>query len=205
MMQKMLRTPLGLIPFMALFVAEALIMKPSPYELYAVTWHGFALGFLAFFCGFCFVLCGDVFWNMIVRWRWMFLALGLSLFLSRMFTGFKNPGYLLAIESDCWIFAVFAFGRRYLDRPGKALAYLSEAAYPVYILHMIFLSLGSWLIFPLVLPVELKFFAVLLFTFMGCFAMYEVIRRVNVLRPLFGLKMHTRALAKISRQQVINS
>ena len=38
------------------FVAEALLVDPLPYELYAMTWHGFFLGLLAFLFGFGFVL-----------------------------------------------------------------------------------------------------------------------------------------------------
>ena len=189
-MQKMLRTPMGLIPFVALFVAEALIFKPFPYELYAMTWHGFVLGFLAFLCGFCFVLVGAPFWKMIVTWRWLLLTIAIGLFIARtFFLGMKNPMYLLVVESDCWIFSIFAFGHRYLNRPSKILGYLSEAAYPVYILHMIFLFLGSSLIFPVDIPVPAKFFALLLFTLAGCFASFEIIRRIPFVRMLFGLKM----------------
>lgn len=182
--------PLGLVPVLVLFIVEALVMVPSPYELYAMTWHGFVLGLLAFFCGFCFVLAGDGFWKMILKYRWMFLLLGISLFTLRfMLMGMKAPGYLLATESQCWIFTMFAFGYKYLNRPGKVLSYLSEAAYPVYILHMIFLFLGSWWIFPLSLPIQLEFVLVLIFTITGCFTAFEIIKRITILRPLFGLRM----------------
>ena len=101
----------------------------------------------------------------------------------------------MVFESDCWIFSVLAFGHKYLNHPSKALSYLSQAAYPVYILHMIFLFLGSWLVFPLALSVQLKFVMVLVFTVAGCFGAFEIIRRVTILRPLFGLKMKERSLA----------
>jgi glucans biosynthesis protein C len=189
-LKKLLSSPLGLLPIIAAFIAEAWILDPRPYEMYAMTWHGFFLGLLAFFFGFCFVLSGDVFWKMILKWRWLFLLAAILLFIIRL-TQFRlqAPSYLLVIESDCWIFSVFAFGYRYLDRPGKALSYLSEAAYPVYIVHMIFLFLGSMLIFPLDIEAPLKFILVLMFTVIGCFTLYEfVIRRINIIRPLFGLR-----------------
>jgi glucans biosynthesis protein C len=203
-LKKVMRTPLGLIPVVMLFIAEVVVMKPYPYEMYAMTWHGFVLGFLAFFSGFCFVLSGDGFWKMIVRWRWVFITLAVALFAVRAFVlGAKNPSWLLVTESDCWIFSVFAFGHQYLNHKGRVLSYLSEAAYPVYILHMIFLFLGSWLIFPMELPVPVKFFAVLVFTVVGCFGAYEGIRRVGILRPLFGLKMKERAkITNENNQQV---
>jgi len=189
--KKMLSTPFGLLPVIAAFIAEALLVRPYPYERYAMTWHGFFLGLLAFFFGFCFVLSGRTFWEMIRKWRWLFLSAAVVLFLLRMMTFKMNaPVYLLVTESDGWILSVFAFGYTHLNRPGKALTYLSQAAYPVYILHMIFLYLGAVLIFPLDIAVPLQFILVLLFTGAGCFAFYElIIRRVNIIRPLFGLKM----------------
>ncbi|HNC29644.1 MAG TPA: acyltransferase family protein [Cyclobacteriaceae bacterium] len=183
------RTPLGLIIVVGAFILEAIILKPFPYEMYAMTWHGFFLGLLAFFFGFCFVLSGQGFWNMIVKYRWVFLTVAVALFLLRtVYLAINNPVYLLVTESQCWIISVLAFGHRYLNRGGKVLAYLSKAAYPVYILHMIFLYLGSVLIFPLSLDVRIKFVLVLLITAGGCFACYEIIRRIKWLRPLFGLK-----------------
>jgi hypothetical protein len=189
--KKIFSTPLGLLPVMAAFVAEVVLVNPIPYELYAMTWHGFFLGLLAFFFGFCFVLSGDTFWKMIVKWRWMFLAMAVVLYTYRFFQfQMRVPSYELAIESNFWILSVFAFASRYLNRPSKTLTYLSQAAYPVYILHMIFLSLGSMLIFPSDIPVPIQFILVLLFTGLGCFAVYEfIIRRINIIRPLFGVKM----------------
>lgn len=189
-LRSMLRTPLGIIPIVVAFVAEVMIMKPNPYELYAMTWHGFVLGLLAFLFGYCFVITGDVFWKMIQRWRWMFVFLAASMFVVRLLMfQLRAPGYLIVIESQCWILSVLAFGSMYLNHGGKWLSYLSQATYPVYIMHMIFMFIASMLIFPLELAVEFKFVFVLLFTVVGCLVFYEfVIRRINWLRPLFGVK-----------------
>lgn len=180
--------PLGLLLVMGVSVVEALLVKPVPYELYAMTWHGFYLGFIAFFFGFCFVLSGDGFLKMILKGRWLFLLIAIVLFAIRYQLQMKFPVYLIPIESANWIFAVLAFGYKYLNKPSKTLSYLSQAAYPVYILHMIFLFLGSWLLFPLNIDVHLKFILVLTFTWIGCFAAYELIRRIPIVRALFGLK-----------------
>lgn len=201
--RRILSTPLGLLPVMAALVAEVMILNPRPYELYAMTWHGFILGLLAFFFGFCFVLSGDPFWKMLLKWRWLFLLAGVGFFTYRMMQfPVAVPGYLLPVESVSWILSVFAFGYRYLNAPGKTLNYLSQAAYPVYILHMLFLYLGSMLIFPLQIAVSLQFILVLTFTIVGCFAAYELIRRVNVLRPLFGLKIRKRVIPEVERVMI---
>lgn len=193
-----LSNPLGLLLVAGGFVAEALIIDPNPYEMYAMTWHGFFLGLLAFVCGFFFVLSGDAFWKMIVKWRFVLLCLAMGLFTFRLLQfQMRVPDYQLAIESVAWVITVLAFGNKHLDRSSKTLAYLSEAAYPVYIMHMIFLAAGSWLIFPLAVAVQLKFILVLLFTFAGCFAFYEfIVRRLNLMRVLFGLKPKRRDLSE---------
>lgn len=188
--QKALSSPWGLLLVLAAFIAEALLVNPHPYTLYAMTWHGFFLGLLAFFFGFCFVWSGSAFWQMLLKWRWLYLSLAALLFAIRL-TYFQQlaPNYLLAVESVFWMVSVLAFSYKYLNRPSRALDYLSPAVYPVYIIHMVFLYLGSVLFFPVEIPAPLQFILVLLFTGVGCFLLYEfLIRRVNLLRPLFGLK-----------------
>ena len=189
--KKIWSNPFSLLIVVTAFIAESLLMKPLLYELYAMTWHGFFLGLLAFFFGFCFVLAGFPFWNMLVKWRWLFLTTSVALYLYRLLQEqMKVPNIQLVIESNCWIFSVLAFGYKYLNRPGKALRYLSQAAYPIYIIHMICLCLASLLIFPLNMDVHLKFILVLLLTVTGCFTIYEfIIRRINFIRLLFGLKV----------------
>ncbi len=182
-------TPLGLLLVIAAFIAEVMIVKPIPYELYAMTWHGFFLGLLAFLFGFCFVLSGPTFWQMLVKWRWVFLIIAGTLFGLRFYYfEIKTPGYLIVVESQMWIFSVLAFGHKYLNHTGKVLQYLSPAAYPVYILHMFFLFLGSAIILPLSIPVQVQFVLVLLFTLGGCLLSYEIIKRIKWVRVLFGIK-----------------
>lgn len=189
-LRKIFSTPLAWFITVTAFTGEALIIQPIPYELYAMTWHGFFLGLLAFFFGFCFLLAGEGFWKMAARWRWIFLLIAISLFIFRwQYAPMNTPAYRLVMESQSWIFAVLGFAHRHLNNPGAVLSYLSKAAYPVYILHMIFLYLGSALIFPLSLGVEIKFSMVTLFTLTGCFLAYEfIIRRVSVIGMLFGVK-----------------
>ncbi len=181
--------PAGLLIVVAAFVAEAMIMKPIPYELYALTWHGFVLGLLAFFFGYCYVSSGDAFWNMIVRGRWIFFAVAVVLFGFRIgFWGPSVPHYLLVAESQCWIWSVLSFGCRYLNRNSSLLSYLSQAAYPVYIWHLLFQNLSAYFIFQTSLPVPVQFALMVGTTALGCFLAFELIRRVDALRVLFGMK-----------------
>ena len=189
-LKKWFRNPLGLLLILMAFVLEALLMKPESFETYSMTVHGLLLGFLAFLFGFICVFTGEGFWQVVQKWRWILLLAAVALFVIRLVIfDLMAPNFLKAIESNLWIFSVFGIGYRYLNHPGQALSYLSQAAYPVYILHMIFLYLGSWLLVPLEIPTLLKLGLLILFTFSGCFVFYEfIVRRVRLLRPLFGLR-----------------
>jgi len=183
------RSPLVFITVAGCFMAETLLVHPETFELYAMTLHGFVLGFLAFFFGFTCTLHGDVFWPVVKRWRWILLILSLLLFVLRTWVLSPSPPLpLTAAESSLWIFTALGFAAQYLNRPGRALSYLSQAAYPVYMLHMAFLYLGSSIVFPTNLSPVLKFSLVVLITFSGCFVTYELIRRIPPVRLLFGLK-----------------
>jgi glucan biosynthesis protein C len=181
--------PISFLFVAFVFALEVVLVEPYPFEMYAMTFHGFVIGLLAFVFGFCFVYSGDPFLKMIQRWRWVFLSLAGMLFLIRMgYAGFTLPSYGIAIESVSWVFGVLAFGSKHLNRPSSILSYLSAAAYPIYIVHMIFLYLSCYWVFTWEVSTTFQFVAVLLFTALGCFGSYEVIRRIKFLRPLFGLK-----------------
>ncbi|WP_041326903.1 acyltransferase family protein [Robiginitalea biformata] len=187
----LMRKAVGPLSVISFFVIEALLVRPRPFELYAETWHGFFIGLLAFFFGFLFVLIGKPFWQTVLKWRWLYIGLAASLYTLRFLEfNLSAPGYLMAIESNLWIFGIFGFGYKYLNRPGATLRYLSQAAYPVYIIHMAVLYTAAMLILPLELSPFLKFLGITVFTGVICMLLYEfVIRRIGFLRPLFGLKV----------------
>ncbi|OJJ16972.1 acyltransferase [marine bacterium AO1-C] len=187
---KVLAYAIGPLSIAAFFMLEIALVKPKLFELYAQTWHGFFIGFLAFFFGFLFVYSGKTFWQTVLKWKWLYIGIATILYIIRL-TGFGaiSNMYITTIESNCWIFGVFGLGYHYLNKPSGLLSYLSQAAYPVYIIHMFVLYAGAWVILPLAAPSLLKFMAITAFTFIVCFLLYEfIIRRLTILRPLFGLK-----------------
>lgn len=194
----LMKYPIGPFIITIFFVLEAIIVEPQIFEMYAQTWHGFILGFIAFFFGFLVVYSGKEFWQTVLKWRWLYIGLAAALYTIRFFVfNTISPEYLMAIESNCWIFGVFGFSHKYLNKPSAILSYLSQAAYPVYIIHMIGLYLGAMIILPLEIHPVLKFIGVVVFTGSFCYLVYEfIIRRVNILRPLFGLKWIKKTITK---------
>ena len=86
--------------------------------------------------------------------------------------------------------AILGHGSVYLNRPSKALSYLSKAVYPVYIIHLpVQYALASYIV-PMILPAEIKLVLLLAGTFGVCFLIYELaIKRLKWIRPLFGMKL----------------
>ena len=191
-LKKLLAKPWGLLLTTIPFLLEVHFVQPNTFEFYAMNWHGFFLGLLAFLFGFVFTYSGETFWNNILNWRWMYFASAAILFAVRLWIfELKVPLYLTAIESNLWVWTVFGFGYKYLNKPSKILTYLSQSAYPVYILHMFVLYGFSYLLFPLGIGALSKFVLLVVFTTAGCLLLFElVIKRVFWIRPLFGLKLH---------------
>jgi glucan biosynthesis protein C len=177
---------LGILIVIAALMTEALIIKPVPYELYAATWHGFFLGMIAFVSGYVFAFTGIPFWNMITKWKWVIF--GMVVVLAALRLQMITPSYMIPAETVCWVLSVLVLGYKYLNKDSSVLSYLSEAAYPVYIVHLVFQNLGASLLSPLNIPVPVKFMMLVLFTLAGCLLTYEVIKRTRPTRFLFGLK-----------------
>ncbi len=195
---KVMTYAFGPLAISGFFMLEVGFVKPQLFEMYAKTWHGFFIGLLAFFFGFLFVYSGKPFWQTVSKWKWLYISMAAVLYTIR-FTGFESISnmHITTIESNCWIFGVFGLGYQYLNKPSAVLSYLSKAAYPVYIIHMFVLYAGALLILPLQIHPMFQFIAITLFTFVMCFFIYEfIIRRISILRPLFGLKWKFKQVVK---------
>lgn len=93
-----------------------------------------------------------------------------------------------AADQWCFIAAVIGFGARHLNRGGERLTYLTLAVFPFYIVHQTIIVAAGHHLARLGLPQGFEALILLAITFGGCFATFEVVRRVNWLRPWFGLK-----------------
>ena len=86
------------------------------------------------------------------------------------------------------ILSLIGLAQRYLNRPGPLLTYMTKAIFPWYILHQTLIILAGFWLTRQGLNVWAEFALVITVTVAGCFLLNElIIRRVPVLRPLFGL------------------
>jgi glucan biosynthesis protein C len=152
----------------------------------------FLLGFIA--------VCDPQFMESAQRYRVPMLVAGLGLALFHVLSSdfresFPDPSWqrallYLAEIGACWftIVGMLGFARRYLDRTSRTQRYLAEGSYPAYILHQTVIVIIGFYVVQWTAPRPAQWVILLLAAVAGTFALYELVRRVNVLRFLFGMK-----------------
>jgi hypothetical protein len=177
-------------------VIEVLLVRPTEFAGYANTPHGWVLGAVCFLFGLQLARRPEVFFPSLGRLRWSTLALALGLYLVRMLEvgpveAWWWPG-LQAVESSAWIFAALGLAATYLNRPSRHLRYLNAAVYPVYIVHLPVQSTLAYGLARTDLPPAVGLPLLVLGVFAVSLLAYELLlRRSGILRPLFGLRIHT--------------
>ena len=94
---------------------------------------------------------------------------------------------LVYLNRWAWILAILGFAHQHLNRNHRWLSYLNEAVYPYYILHQTLIIVIAYVFSQT--GAALQPILVIGLTFAGCAVSYELIRRSQVLRLLFGLKV----------------
>jgi hypothetical protein len=201
----------GIVIWPVAFLAVAriaLIAVYPPNHALAGDWYNHITYGMTFLLGF--VLAGTrAPWVTIERARW--IALGLAIlgwaFLCA-YSGFYSnhaapvPPQMLRLfqrgvyGAEQWlaIVAVLGFARRHLAHDNAARRYLTAAIFPVYILHQTVIVVVAHSLKPAYLDPGVEGALLVLVTASACFLGYEVIRRLRILRPLFGLPIGGRTV-----------
>ncbi|RZJ47050.1 MAG: DUF998 domain-containing protein [Brevundimonas sp.] len=164
-----------------------------------LTWdfynHFLSLG--AFLFGFLMVRHADL-WAELERRRHQSLIIAL-IALPIMMLQAAHPGggtwfgipraVVFAIDQWAVITAILGYASRYLRKtPGPALPYLVDATFPLYLAHQTVLVAAVWFVRPANLPAPVEALALVGVTFGVSLLIYEVVRRIPVIRPIWGLK-----------------
>ena len=172
-----------------LMIAEGL---PSPVDDKSFFY------FMALFILGYAIMADEAFLASAERHRWPTLIVGGALIVIRMVAwelhdSFADPSWQLAVfntsvMTGVWLIAIglLGTGRRKLDRPSKQLAYLAEASYPLYVLHQTVIVVAAFYIVKLPGPWAVQWVALLGVVVAVTFGLYEVVRRVGVLRFCSG-------------------
>ncbi|SHG56733.1 acyltransferase family protein [Massilia sp. CF038] len=164
-------------------------------------WYNHANSLCAFVLGAMFARSQGV-WQQMEGARWHALGLAVSswgaliIYYSLFDTEALRPAleewrmlmrvvYMLCAWSA--IVAVCGFAKRHLNRDSASRAYLTEAVFPVYILHQTLIVSMAHLIKPAKIAAGTEGLILIVLTLCISFGSFEIIRRIAVLRPLFGL------------------
>jgi hypothetical protein len=193
---------------MAYLIAISVILANRFPETHALVddWYNHAGYATIFLLGF--MLAGTrTPWATIERVRWITLGCavlgwGVLSALVGMYEAHFRPAQPLVVQAlgllyrtvrgaEQWlaILAVLGFARRHLSVDSAARRYLTTAVFPVYILHQTIIVVCAHALKPAHLYAPVEGLLLVLVTAAACFVGYEVIRRVWVLRPLFGLAL----------------
>ena len=87
-----------------------------------------------------------------------------------------------------WCLFIFSWASKLLNKPSTWLAYLNEAVYPAYIVHMhlTFLPIAFFALIGLGYYVSMTIGTIVVFV--GVMICFEIARRASLFRPVFGIK-----------------
>jgi peptidoglycan/LPS O-acetylase OafA/YrhL len=190
------------VPAAVLAVLRLLLVSryPSTHALVG-DWFNHATYFFLFALG-ALLARAPAFWPRIDALRWPALAIAAAGW-AALVVGYLVPdGSLPKAEEANWIivlrtvYALFAwcaivaacaFAQRHLGQDGPARRYLTEAVFPVYIAHQTLIVVVAHALKPLHIAPGLEAVLLVVVTISASFGLFEVVRRVPLLRPVFGL------------------
>ena len=191
-----------LVPF-ALFWAAKLYLIPQFGETHAFVddWYVHANSFGFFLFG-VMVARFDRFFEIARKGRFLSLALGLIAYgiLIMAYFGLigsnlnEKTGHILgtglqAQQAIFMIMALLGFARQHLSAAdGPLRRTLTEAIFPFYIIHQTIIVVAAYNLNRLHLPVAAEASLLVILTIGGCWLTYTTVKRIPLLRPLFGLK-----------------
>jgi peptidoglycan/LPS O-acetylase OafA/YrhL len=103
--------------------------------------------------------------------------------------------FVYTTDTWCAIAAILGFGAKHLNRETPALRYLTLGVFPFYLVHQTLIVVAAHHLAKRGLSQPLEAAILIALTFAGCFATYEIVRRIPGVRLLFGLKGQSAATA----------
>lgn len=154
----------------------------------------------------------------IERLRWLSLPVGLVLVIAAVllhgleagpaFGTWRNAlGWAArALGSWCCVLAILGFGRKHLNYGTPFLKYANGAVLPFYILHQTVLLCVGYVVVQWAIPDLLKWVIILVASFPIIMILYEfLVRRFNLMRFLFGMKLRPKAPVVLPRETAVGS
>jgi peptidoglycan/LPS O-acetylase OafA/YrhL len=169
--------------------------------------------YFVFFVFGCLIMAKVRFSEAVDRYKTWALALGagsMLLLLVIALSGFPFPAWLLSIIDNfyptlgCWLclMAIWAYGKRFLNFHTPILPYLTQGVYAFYILHQTVIVILAYYVLKIPVALIFQWLIIIFGSITATLLIYDLlIRRVNLLRFLFGMKSKSRW--KRTKRQII--
>jgi len=195
---------------------KLLTLPALPFLLYTVTlqerfpdngdffhdWYRNPVYFTIFLYGY--LVARDAgFWAEALRLRKISLIAALTIFvpyivLGRLLSDDAPHWQVIAIWAMrvgyIWtmLMAILGWAHALLNKPFRWLPWATESVYPWYMLHQSLIVGIAFALMPYHLGPVTEPLLILIGTIAGCFVIGEIVKRIDVLRPCFGLKARPR-------------
>jgi len=161
-------------------------------------WRNFLFYITIFFFGFLMVsdsrITQVIYRNRYVSLITAFLIL-VVLYLMKTDVLATTQALLLSLYAiDCWLWLLtfWGIGIGLVNFTNGLIRYANDAVLPVYILHQTLIVVIGYYVIQWDIPVVAKYFFVVAAVFLSSLVIYEVVRRINATRFLFGIKVRKR-------------
>jgi glucan biosynthesis protein C len=192
----------GMAYLLAIPIAWMAIRINPQTPLGGRNWGGWSLPcYIPFFLYGFLLISHEGMQSRVKNWRWVSFGLALSctavllyifnLYGNQFFGSFKYNiiNGLFGLNSWLWVLTIMGFGMKHLNFYRPFLFYANEAVLPFYILHQTVLLVIGYYVTRWDIPDLAKFLIIFMSGFIVVLAIYEfLIRRLNILRVLFGMK-----------------
>lgn len=192
------------VPFAILALFEFVIL-PGSDETHALVddWGAHSVYLPMFLFGFLLTRAPGVWATIRASWPWSLAAalLGYAVAAAIEITWPGDTPVSDAIRAlfeaarmvQGWgaIIALLGIADRFWNRDHPWRATLTEAVFPFYIVHQTIIVVVGWWLLRFGLPPAAEFAILVAATVAGCWAFYDIGRRIGWLRPLIGLRRRT--------------
>ena len=196
-----------LVSVSGLLIMYNMVLEPIFPKTHALVddWYNHAYSFTFFMLGYVMVKSPDL-WNKIISTRraWLFLSIisySLIIYRFNRLTGldmdYSQSSMIVKIALQSiwsfnklfWLLMIIGYSGKYLNKRSPILSYLNEAILPWYILHQSIIIIVAMILASYSLGQVVEPLLVIILTFTLCAVCYDLIRRTNLTRFMFGMKL----------------
>mgnify|MGYP001816011009 FL=1 len=187
---------IGLFVFVIPVIITEALLRPRYGEY--LSWADFFQYSMFFLVGYVFII-HENFRSLVRKYTYLLLVIAIissGYTLAQMAQGIQGETGLIAIiystiqivSSYSWVLFFFGLSQRKLNFNNKYLNSLNTGVLPFYILHQTVIIMIGFYVVSLDLSMLSKFLIILTTSLISTILLYQLIRRVNALRFVFGMK-----------------